>query len=208
MDARHFRIIFPLFALVFLGAAPGCASMGSWEDILRDAGGGVYGNEIRGEVQYVDTRRREISVSNGWGSAERVRYDGRTEVLYHQRRYDVRDLERGDYVRVRVDDDRGREPYARTINVEESRYDDRSRSDRDRDGAFRLSRVNGRVQDVDTRRGTFVVEISRRERVYVTVPDRVDRQVRDRFRRLRRGDQVVVEGDRIRSDQLILYRFR
>lgn len=190
-----------LLALVPLGLGA-CASMGSWEEILADvAGGGVYGDELSGEIRRIDTRRQEIELSSGWSGNERVRYDRRTEVVYRQRRYDVRDLERGDRVRVRLDD-HDREPYARVIYVEES-----SRGD-DRDyGSERRERVEGRVGDIDARGGWFELSDGRGSAVLVTLPYDPNRTLRDRFGRLRRGDRVRIEGVWLNRSRIEILRF-
>lgn len=199
MASNILRGLIPLLTLT----ATGCASLGSLEDILAGAGGGLYGDEVRGEIRQVDTRRQTIELESGWGQSDRVRYDNRTEVVYQQRRYDVRDLERGDRVRVRVDDTVSREPYATVVYVEESVRD------RDgRDGGYaRLQRLDGRVEDVDTREGWFEMRDSGGALVLVTLPYEPGSSVRDRFRRMRRGDWVRVEGELLNRSRLLLHRF-
>lgn len=193
---KSFAVLIPLFLLAPLSA---CASMGSWQDILRDAGG--YSNDVSGEVQFVDTRRQEIEVRSGWGRNERVRYDGRTEVVYQNRRYRVRDLERGDRVYIRLDDRSGRDAYARTIHVEESRS---ARND-DR---YRVERVEGMIRYVGDREGAFQIETRRDGLITVYLGDNPRRADRDRFRKLRRGDRVSVEGVYVSDRRMVLDRFR
>ena len=180
----------------------GCASLGSLEQILGEMGG-LYGNELSGEIRQVDTRRQEIELQSGWGDREWIRYDGRTEVLYRQRRYSVRDLERGDRVRIRLDESRSRdsERYASVIQVEESvGYDDR-----DVDG--RRERIEGRVHSVDTREGWFEVTDSRGDVLLVTLPYEPNRGLHDRFRRLDRGDRVRFEAQRLNRRRVEILRF-
>ncbi|HUE95960.1 MAG TPA: hypothetical protein VMN39_04845 [Longimicrobiaceae bacterium] len=200
------KLLLPVFApLAGLGLA-GCASFGSLEDILATVGaGGLYGNEVSGEISRIDTRRQEIEIASAWGGAERVRYDGRTEVIYRQRRYDVRDLERGDRVRVRVDDrrDRDRDRYATVIHVQESRT---TRSD-DRDVYSRPQRLDGRVTEVDARRGWFEMTDSRGDPILVTLPYDPNRTLRDRFGRVRRGDRVRIEGVWLNRSRVEVLRF-
>ena len=79
---------------------------------------GNYGsaaNEIVGEVINVDNRSREIEIRADSGRTSMVRYDNNTQVLYRQRTYPVANLERGDYVAARVQQDRdGRYPPTRS----------------------------------------------------------------------------------------------
>lgn len=106
-----------LGACVGAGAGPG-GGMGTVADIL--IGGGVHGGrELRGEVRRIDTRREEIQIASSWGRTERVRYNRGTRVLYRDRRLNVRDLARGDVVRVRVDSRRRGELYANRIVLQE-----------------------------------------------------------------------------------------
>lgn len=92
------------------------------EDILT---GLPMGGDVRGEVAWVDERSREIGVSGSWGGRETVRYDSRTRVIYRQREYRVRDLERGDLVSIELDSDSRSRRYARTIRVESDGRDSR-----------------------------------------------------------------------------------
>ena len=182
--SRTFRHLLILPVALFLG---GCTGLGTLEDIL--AAGGGYGSDLRGEVSLIDSRRREIELRSDWGRPDLVRYDGRTEVFYRDRRYSVNDLERGDLVRVRLDVEQGT-PYARLIEVE--------RSVREGDGSSfpggRIQRLDGTVVRIDTQRGWFELEQSRGSVLVVTLPYEANRSLQDRFRRLRRGDRVRIEG--------------
>jgi hypothetical protein len=197
----------PVVLGALLLSLPGCAGvgMGSLEDILGSAGG-VYGGDVSGEIRQVDTRRQEIEVASGWGGAQRFRYDGRTEVVYRQRRYDVRSLERGDLVRIRVDSDRYGERYASYIQVQESARD-RGGVGRGGNNA-RLERFGGSVGRIDDRSGSFELHTSRDGRLLVYLPNDPPRSMRDRFRRLRRGDRINVDVYLIDRSRAELRRFR
>jgi len=69
--------------------------------------GGTGGGDVNGEVAYVDTRAQEIEIRTDSGRTSVLRYDDRTQVIYRQRNYSVDNLERGDYVAARVQQDRG-----------------------------------------------------------------------------------------------------
>lgn len=176
-----------------------CVGMG-WEDILT---GMPMGGDVRGEVSYVDERRREIGVRGGWGGGETVRYDSRTRVIYRQRQYGVRELRRGDLVTIDVDgDSRGRR-YARTIRLERDARDSRSR---DRRGEYRLERFDGRVAWVDRDGRRFGLQQGRTEYV-VTVSSRGNGDAVRRLGRLRRGDRARFEGQAINRGRIELVRF-
>lgn len=195
---RSARRMASSLALVFgLPLVTGCAGIGL-EDLL---GGMGMGGDVRGEIDWVDERSREIAVSGGWGGRETLRYDSRTSVVYRDRRYEVRDLERGDVVAIDVDEDSRGRRYARTVRVE--------RSVRDSGGGQsggRIERFDGRVTWVDVNRGQFGVELGRGE-YDVSLPYRASNSTVDRFRRLRRGDRVRFEGELYNQGRIGLERF-
>lgn len=177
--------------------AIGCAGMG-----LGNVLDGIpLGGDVRGRVEWVDARSREIGISSSRGSRETVRYDSRTRVVYRDRVYDVRDLERGDVVSIDVDQDSRGRRYARTVRVER---DVRSSDGR---GGGRVQRFEGRVAWVDTRRGQFGMEAGRGRSYVVTIPDRTSNSTLNRFRKLRRGDRVRFEGEAFREGRVQLDRF-
>jgi cold shock CspA family protein len=123
-------------------------------------------------------------------------------VVYRERRYEVRDLERGDVVSIDVDEDSRDRRYARTVRVE--------RSVRDGDGRVdggRLERFDGRVVWVDLDRGQFGLEAGRGGSYVVTVPYRSRDSTLSRFRRLRRGDRVRFDGESYSRGRIELERF-
>lgn len=101
--------------------ASGCGTAG---DIL---GGGNDNYEIRGTVDYVDPASRSVYLTNvsgytsmlsgaGSGNSVRVYYEDTTPVEYQGRQYRVQDLERGDQVVMRVDE-QGNQLVADSVTV-------------------------------------------------------------------------------------------
>jgi exosome complex RNA-binding protein Csl4 len=129
---------------------------------------GDYGssNDIVGEVQDVDTRAREIEIRTDSGRTSIIRYDNNTQVVYQQRNYSVDNLERGDYVAARVQRDRDGRDFTDSITVRES-VQDRGYSSGGSRG--RLDRAEGRVEYVDSRRGTFEIRDQRNRLIVVSV---------------------------------------
>ncbi len=167
-------------------------------------GPGDYGsvaNEIVGEVMNVDSRSREIEIRTDSGRTSMIRYDNNTQVLYRQRTYPVANLERGDYVAARVQQDRDGRNTTNTITVRESAQD------RGTVGRNRLDRIDGRVEYVDSRRGTFELRDSRNRLIVVSVDFNAPKAVTDRFNRLRNGDQVRIEGRSVNADRFDLENF-
>lgn len=127
----HTSVRAAAFAVLLMAA--GCASMAGWENVLGMPGSG---GQLRGEVDRIDSRRREIRLVSGWGRSTTVSYDARTEVVGARRR-SVSGLSRGDEVSMRVMRDRAGHLYTDRIYLER---DGRDRSRRD-DGRRRtLSR--------------------------------------------------------------------
>jgi hypothetical protein len=124
-------------------------------------------------------------------------------VVYRQRNYPVANLERGDYIAARVQQDRDRRDYTDTITVRESVQDRGGRSS----GGSRFDRVDGRVEYIDARRGTFELRDSRNRTIVVSVPFNAPRQVIERFNRLREGDNVSIEGRSTGNDRFELENF-
>lgn len=191
---KHLSIVLVLafFALV------GCQELGRI-DGLGDYGS--IGNEIVGEVTNVDTRGRQIEIRADSGRTSMVRYDNNTQVIYRQRNYAVANLERGDYVAARVQQDRDGRYYTDTVTVRESAQD------RGYSGGSRLDRTEGRVEYVDSRRGTFEIRDSRNRLIVVSVAFNAPRAVIDRFNRLRNGDYVRIEGRSASADRFDLENF-
>ncbi len=202
--ANRFLGIFVLSALAFAG----CHELGHI-DGLGDYGGTTNSNrDVVGEVQGIDARAREIEVRTDGGRTAVLRYDDRTQVVYRQRNYPVANLERGDYIAARVQQDRDRRDYTDTITVRESVQDRSGRSSGgSSSGSSRFDRVDGRVEYIDQRRGTFELRDSRNHTIVVSVPFNAPRQVMDRFTRLREGDSVTIEGRSAGNDRFELENF-
>ena len=191
--------LFGFFALAALALA-GCHEFGH-VDGMGDYGGSS--SDIVGEVQYVDTRAREIEIRTDSGRTSAVRYDKDTQVVYRQRNYSADNLERGDYIAARVQQDRDGRLVANSITVKESVQDRGSGGG----GRGRFERAEGRVEYVDTRRGTFEMRDQRNRSIVVSVPYNAPRDVMDQFNRLRSGDYVRIEGRSVNVDRFELENF-
>jgi hypothetical protein len=190
--------LFGLLALGVLGLT-GCHELGHVDGL------GGYGDpdgNLVGEVRYVDSRARQIELRTESGRALNIRYDNQTRVVYRQRDYAVSDLEPGDYVAVRAQQDRDGRYSTDLITVRES-VQDRSGGSR----TARLDRLEGRVESIDARRGSFEVRDRAGRRVLVSMPYDPPRVERDRFSRLREGDYIRVEGSYSDPDRFQLDRF-
>ena len=189
---------FGLIAVPLLFALVGCHEFGH-VDGLGDYGSA--GDNLVGEVRQVDTRNREIELRTDAGRNWRVRYDNRTRVTYRQRDYAVMNLEPGDYIAMRTQQDRDGQLYTDQVTVRESVQDRGGR------GQGRLDGVEGTVEYIDSQRGSFEIRDRSNRLVVVTLRFNPPRTVSDRFSRMREGDHVRIEGRFINQDRFELENF-
>lgn len=199
-----------LFGFLFFAflALAGCHELGHIEGL--GGYGSPAGNDLIGEVSHIDTRARQIELRTDAGRTLSVGYDNNTRVTYQQRDYAVSNLEPGDYVAMRAQQDRDGRYLTDLITVRESVQDRGGYGSRSGSGSGstgRLDRLEGRVEYVDSRRGTFEVRDRNNRIVIVSLPYSPPRTVSDRFNRLREGDSVRVEGRFLNQDRLELENF-
>jgi hypothetical protein len=164
------------------------------------------GSDLVGEVRYIDTRAQQIELSTDAGRKFLVKYDNNTRVTYRQRDYAVANLETGDYVAVRAQQDRDGRYFTDLITVRES-VQERGGYGTGGGNVGRLDKLEGRVEYVDSRRGTFEIRDRSNRLVVVSLPYDAPRVISDRFKRLREGDYVRVEGRFINRERFELETF-
>ena len=188
------------FLLPGLLALTGCPAL----DIPGGLGGlGGVNNDVVGEVQFVDSRGRTVEIRTDSGQKSVLRYDNNTQVAYRQKNYPVTSLERGDYVAARVQQERDGSYSTTGITVRETAQDRGMGASK----GNQLDRTEGRVENVDTRRGTFEIRDQRNRIVVVAIAFNAPRTITDRFNRLRNGDYVRIEGRGVSADRFDLENF-
>jgi len=191
--------VWAILSVALLGFT-GCPALGP----LENPGGiGGINNDVIGEVQFIDNRTRELEIRTDSGRRSVLRFDNNTQVTYRQRTYPVSNLERGDYVAARVQQDRDGRSFTTSISVRETAQDRGMGAS----SGNRLDRTEGRVEYVDLRRGLFEIRDRRNRVVVVSVAHNAPRAVTDRFNRLRSGDYVRIEGRTTNSDRFDLELF-
>ncbi len=190
-------------------ALPACSSLGPLGDILGSMGGIPGGSQqsgqITAEVQQVDSRQQQIYVRTQDGRTGAVFYDRNTAVVYRQQQYPVTALERGDVVTMRVQQDSRNNLYTDYIVVEQSVQERTGQSPGGIGG--QMQRLEGRIGRIDYERGMFELQGQFSGVVIVGLPYNPPRALADRFRRLRSGDYVRIEGQYLSQDRVELYRF-
>jgi hypothetical protein len=213
MKKTFHRLGAAALAAVLATAAGGCSQMGPIGDVLGGVlspAGGANDGEVGGEVRNVDPQRQQITLQLQDGRTGTVMYDNRTQVVYQQRQYPVTALEPGDYVIVRVQQTQNGGAYTDYIFVQQS-VQERTGGVYGNDtggtyGGSQLQQLTGNVGQVDYNRGTFELRTNQGTTV-VTMPYNPRVSEADRFRRLRGGDYVRVEGRYVTRDRFELERF-
>ena len=167
----------------------------------------LHPGEIQGAIDRIDRSRREIHVVADDGRRQVVPYDiNRTHVVYHGWDYAVDNLEAGDRIAFQTLP-RG-VAYVETIRVLEP-VQARSGSPIDRSSRprSRVDVVEGTVERVDQRLGTFEIRPRAGRMVTVSVPYNARAADVDNFRGLRRGDEVKIEGEFINPESFQLLSF-
>ncbi len=160
---------------------------------------------IEGVVADVTRDGDDVFLRTG-GQTIRIEAHGGIKAWYQGRAYRVRDLERGDLIRVDLDDHQGNRYRARSIEVLRSishdgpyqgrdRYDDRYDRDRryDRDTRRDVS-VEGRVARIDRRYDEMVLRIDARRELIVDLRRLDGRGRHSPMHKVKVGDVVRVEG--------------
>ncbi|MGZ8520729.1 MAG: hypothetical protein ACXWX7_11335 [Candidatus Binatia bacterium] len=150
--------------------------------------------EIFAEIARVDTASRQLHLRPE-GSRDRVvGYSVDARVLYRGREYSIAQLASGDKVSMQLKQDSRGNSYTDLIRVQET-IQDRNQRRRGEDGPeSRIQTLDGRVEQLDFQRRTFEIRDQSREPVIVSLPSDAKRPDVDRFRELRDGDYVRVEG--------------
>jgi hypothetical protein len=115
-----------LVLTALLLASCGSGTMGDLGDIILGSPSSTQSSDVQGYVDYVDLNAQRIDLdvqyinnlrqSNDTNQRGTIYFDNRTRVIFQGREYSVRDLERGDQIRVTGSNNNGRY-VAETIEV-------------------------------------------------------------------------------------------
>ena len=164
-------------------------------------------DEIVAAVERLDTSSSEIHLRPNDGRTRVVGYSTDTRVMYRGREYPVAQLEAGDIVAMQLRQDSRGNSYTDLIRVQESIQDRNQRRGDISRPATGIQTVNGRVEQVDFQRSSFETRDQSRERVFVSLPGNARSSDVDRFRALRSGDYVRVEGRFLDRERFELVNF-
>jgi len=150
--------------------------------------------EIFAEIGRVDTASRQLHLRPDNSRDRVVGYSAGARVLYRGREYSIAQLESGDKVSMQLKQDSRGNFSTDLIRVQET-IQDRNQSQGGVTGPGPgIQTLDGRVEQLDFQRRSFEIRDQSRERVIVSLPSSAQRSDVDRFRALRDGDYVRVEG--------------
>jgi hypothetical protein len=162
-------------------------------------------NDIVGEVERVDLASRRIYLRPGRRASRIVAFSADAQVLDRGREYPVTRLESGDVVAMRMRRNSRGDSYTELIRLQES-VREQSRIEPP-DAMPRIQALSGRVEGVDFRRNSFDLNDQPGKPLLVVLSENARDSDRERFRSLRTGDHVRIEGKFIGRDRFELLSF-
>jgi len=154
---------------------------------------------ITATVNGVDTKLEEIYLRASGNQHYVVNYTRDTRVSDRGRSLPVAELRVGDQVRVDLRENTGRRLYADEIRLESGGVTN---------SAIGIRTVEGTVERIVPERGFLELRALNGDLLTVYVPESTSSSTRDRFNRIRVGDQVRLDGERLSEDRLELLAFR
>lgn len=154
--------------------------------------------DITATVNGIDPQRREIYLRSGRDQHYVVNYTDDTRVMIDGREHAVTGLQVGDQVRVNLREGDGRRLVADRIRVESGAVA----------GATGIRTVEGTVERVMPERGVLELRTLNGDLLTIYVPESLNDAAKNRFQRIRPGDHVRLEGERLSEYRMELLAFR
>ena len=162
--------------------------------------------DVTGVVERVDLDAQQLYVRPYDGPRRAVVYSRDAQVLYRGREYPVTRLVPGDVVAMQIKPDTRGEPYVDLIRIQEETVGDRGRRE-DFTTARRIERLAGTVESINRRNDSFELNNRPGQIVSVDLSEYVRDSDKERFRTLRTGDRVRIEGKYVGSDRFEMLSF-
>ena len=153
---------------------------------------------VTATVNGVDHQLREIYLRTDNNQHYVVNYTDGTRVTDRGRDHAVNNLRVGDQVHVELREGTGRRLFADEIRLQSAGAGD----------AMGIRTVEGTVERVVPERGFLELRVTNGALLTVYVPESSSAEIRNRFNRIRAGDMVRLEGERLSEDRLELLAFR
>jgi hypothetical protein len=159
---------------------------------------------LRGAVIRNDPRYSSILIEADNRRQYAFYHDATTRVRYRNRDYPVNNIQPGDYLEARTRNPAQQTPTADLITITSTAQE---RKGTPGSPVSKLAHFEGRVEYIDSQRGTFEMRGQNRRLVVVNLQYNPPRAVSDYFNRMRNGDYVRVEGRFINQDRFELENF-
>jgi hypothetical protein len=150
--------------------------------------------EIFAAVERVDSASRTLHLRLEDGRNRVVGYSSDARVLHHGRDYSIAQLKRGDQVSVQLNTDSRGNNSTNLIRVLEDVQERDQNRDTNAGSVPRAQTLDGRVERMDVQGRSFEIRDQSGAPVVVSLPADAPRSDVERFRALRNGDYVRVEG--------------
>ncbi len=162
-------------------------------------------NDVVGEVDRIDFSSRRIYLLPNSGDRRVVVFSTDAQVLDRGREYPIGRLKPGDVVAMQMKRDSRGDSYADLIRIQEV-AGSRNEGDVVSSGP-RIQTLAGRVQSVNRRDNSFELDNGPGQLVSVLLSQNARESDKDRFRTLRAGDHVRIEGKFTDRDRFELLSF-
>jgi translation initiation factor IF-1 len=192
IDAKNYLSLL----VVFIAILAGCENIALMPRPSLDAPDPP--TTITAMINGIDQQRQEIYLRTARNQHYVVNYTANTRVTDRDKKLAVNDLRTGDQVRVNVRDNPDRRIYADDIILESVGAP----------GASGIRTVEGTVERILPERGFLELRAISGELLTVYIPESSSPATREHFNRIRVGDVVRIEGERLSEDRLELLAFR
>lgn len=192
------------FAFVALTACAGSNIGNILGGVLGGTGTG-QGNQVSGTVLGVDTRAQQIALQTTNGQQVNLAFDNQTQVVYQNQKYPVTNLERGDQVTARVQQNSNGGYYTDLVQVDQSASSSGGTSSGGASG--NVQTIQGTVVQVDLQNGLFSLNTNQYGQLIVALPYNVTRADQNRFQNLRNGESVRLYGVFLNNQRVELRQF-
>ncbi len=197
---RAARIGATAVAVLAMGA---CANSGLGNVLGSVLGSQAAANELAGTIQGVDTRNQQIGIVQSNGQTVSLRYDDQTRVVYQNQFYTVVNLENGDQVIARIQDQGNGNYYTDSIQVTQSVSNTPTSSANQTNSQL----FRGTVRQVDVANGLFSIDAGTGYDITVSMPYNPSRDDLYTFQHLRRGNSVRFYGVYLNNQRIELQKF-
>jgi hypothetical protein len=156
-------------------------------------------DDVVGEVERLDVSARRIYLRPNKSDRRVVAFSTDAQVLYRGREYPVARLKPGDVVAMQVKRNSRGDSYVDLIRIQENSTVPSS--------ASRIETLTGRVESVNRRDNSFELDDQSGPPISVLLSEYVRDSDRDRFRTLRAGAHVRIEGKFTARDRFEMLSF-